>query len=284
MIKQLRKLLWLIAALFAVDGYAHDVEIDGIYYNLDEENMTASVTFRGEDSGSYKNEYTGDVVIPSSITCYGKAYSVTSIENSAFWHCEGLTSITMPEGVTSIGAGAFDDCRSLTSINIPEGVTSIDSFTFYNCRSLTSVTIPEKVTSIGSYAFYCCHGLTSVTIPLSVTSIGEYAFRKCRGLTEVYSFNSVPPVVARIGCFFALHEDVVLYVPKGSVEAYRGADGWNEFVDIREFDTTDISSTEAVCGCEDVYYGLSGRRHMKPQRGVNIIRYSDGSTRKVLVK
>ena len=86
----------------------------------------------------------------------------TSIGNSAFSGCSGLTSITIPEGVTSIGDDAFAYCSGLIEITIPDSVTSIGSNMFYNCGGLTSITIGEGVTSIGSSAFYGCSGLTSV--------------------------------------------------------------------------------------------------------------------------
>ena len=109
----------------------------------------------------------------------------TSIRNSAFYDCSGLTSVTIPNSVTSIGDWAFAYCTGLTSIEIPNSVTSIGDRTFFGCSGLTSVTIPNSVASIGYGVFYGCSGLTSVTIPNSVTSIGDWAFSGCSGLTSV---------------------------------------------------------------------------------------------------
>ncbi len=103
--------------------------------------------------------------------------SVTRIGAGAFWGCDGLTSITIPNSVTSIGEWVFANCTGLTSITIPDSVTSIGGSAFGQCYGLTSITIPNSVTSIGDYAFYGCTGLTSITIPNSVTSIGYYAFK-----------------------------------------------------------------------------------------------------------
>ena len=111
--------------------------------------------------------------------------SVTSIGNSAFWCCSGLTSVTIPNSVTSIGDDAFGGCSGLTSVTIGNSVTSIGDCAFRWCSSLTSVTIGNSVTSIGDYAFLDCSRLTSVTIPNSVTSIGNEAFRGCYKLVEV---------------------------------------------------------------------------------------------------
>ena len=202
----------LLAILFLMVGakaFAYDAEINGIYYNFS--GTKATVTYLYYES-SNSPSYSGNVVIPASVTYNGETYtvtsigerafqncyrltsitipeSVTSIGEGAFYGCSGLTSITIPESVTSIGEGAFSYCSGLTSVTIPEGVTSIGSSAFSNCSGLTSITIPESVKSIGSSAFYDCSGLTSITIPEGVTSIGNPAFEGCRGLTEVY-FNA----------------------------------------------------------------------------------------------
>ena len=120
---------------------------------------------------------------------------VTQIGNGAFWDCNCLTSIIIPESVTSIGESAFRGCNSLTSITIPESVTSIEYAAFMGCNAITSITIPESVTSIGDYAFRGCSNLTSITIPESVSSIGEGAFFGCNAITSII----IPEGVTNIG-------------------------------------------------------------------------------------
>ena len=133
------------------------------------------------------NETTGEYVI----TFDGE---LTTIGDYAFYGCNSLTSVTIPDSVTTIGDGAFDGCESLTSVTIGDSVTMIGGYAFSNCYSLTSVTIPDSVTTIGEAAFTACTSLTSVTIPDSVTTIGDYAFRDCSRLTSVTIGDSVTTI------------------------------------------------------------------------------------------
>jgi len=134
--------------------------------------------------------YTGsetDLTLPES--CNGKNYAIYQY---AFYECDSLTSITIPDSVTSIGDSAFRFCSSLKAVTFEENsqLSSIGEDAFWICRSLSSITIPDGVTSIGDYAFYDCTGLTSVTIGSGVTSIGKYAFSSCDSLTSVTFKNT----------------------------------------------------------------------------------------------
>ena len=153
---------------------AHDFEVDGIYYNyLDKNEKAVEVTYKGDYGPDYFNEYSGSVIIPSIITYNGVTYSVSSIGDSAFENCTGLTSVTIPNSVATIGEYAFEYCTGLLSVTIPNSVAEIGNGAFKGCTGLTSVTIGNTVSSIGNGAFSGCTGLTSVDIPNSVTSIGS---------------------------------------------------------------------------------------------------------------
>ena len=123
----------ILSVFFSISASARVVEVDGIYYDIS--GTTATVT-----SG---NKYSGDIVIPESITFENSIYSVTSIGDYAFYDCSSLTSVTIPTSVTSIGDKAFYECSSLTSVTIPNSVTSIEDGAFVGCISLKYIIIPS---------------------------------------------------------------------------------------------------------------------------------------------
>ena len=169
-----KKIFCGITLFISISGFALTETVNGITWTYTVVNGVARVA-------GIPSSTSGVITIPTSLG----GYCVTSIGNSAFSRCNGLTSVTIPNSVTNIGSSAFYYCSGLTSVTIPNSVTSIGSSVFYYCSSLTSVTIPNSVTSIGSSAFGYCSGLTSVTVPNSVTNIAESTFNGCSSLTEI---------------------------------------------------------------------------------------------------
>ena len=169
--------------------------------------------------------------------------SVTSIERSAFAGCTGLTELTLPNSVTSIEDYAFVDCSGLEKITVDGGNKRYDSRD--NCNSIIDTEtntlivgcknsiIPNSVTSIGDSAFAGCTGLTELTLPNSVTSIEEKAFSDCSDLSKIISLAEIPPVCGS-GVFDGVNKtNCELIIPGGSVAAYKQAEGWKEFSNIR---------------------------------------------------
>ena len=161
----------------------------------------------------------------SSLTSIEIPDSVTGISYQSFYYCTSLSSINIPSGVTSIGYKAFYNCSGLTSINIPSGVTNINDETFRMCKGLTSIDIPDNVTRIGNSAFTLCNSITTCTIGNGVTSIGNDAFYSCYSLTSITVKSTTPPKV--YGGAFSNTNNCPIYVPSGSVDAYKAASGWS---------------------------------------------------------
>ena len=226
----------MLCASISASAYAFNS--DGIYYKiLSEEDRTVAVT-----SGNY--DYTVNIDIPRKVINNSKTYTVTSIEDKAFYFCESLTSVTIPNSVTSIEQEAFSGCRSLTSVTIGNSVTSIGDQAFEFCSSLTSVTIPNSVTSIGESAFYYCESLTSITIPNSVTSIGELAFSYCDILKTIYMQCEVP-IECEPRFSYSVLKESVLYIPTGTKTKYEKVDPWRNFWNIEEMEFSGIDGIEA---------------------------------------
>ena len=198
--------------------------------------------------------------------------------------CSGLTSLTLPSSVTKIGCYALTNCIGLTSLTLPSSVTEIGEGAFLNCRGLTNFTIPSGVTSIGHGAFFCCYGLISLTIPSSVTAIGSRAFNDCSGLTSIYAYMEKLPETGSnlfLGCDA---KNCTVYVPKGTGDAYFWS-SFGYFDKIVEFDATGINKVATSADAKEVSrYSANGQRLSAPAKGLNIVKYSDGSVKKVVVE
>ena len=160
----------------------------------------------------------------------------------------------------------------------------LGDYVFYGCSGLTSLTIPSSVTSIGDKAFYGCSELTSLTIPFSVTEIGWGAFRGCSGLTSIYVYpENLPELGIDIftGCDA---KNCTVYVPKGTYDAYKSSE-FGYFEKIVEFDATGIDKVTTSTNAKEVSrYSANGQRLSAPAKGLNIVKYSDGSVKKVAVE
>ena len=176
-------------------------------------------------------------------------------------------------------------CSGLTSLNLPDGITEIGDRAFYDCSGLTSLTLPAGITSIGRGAFNGCSGLTSLTLPDGVTSIYFDAFAGCSGLTSIYVYaEKVPKIDSKAFEGFDAKK-CTLYVPMGTSSDYWLSDFGDYFENIVEFDATGIDKTTISTDIEEVTrYSVNGQRLYAPTKGLNIVKYSDGSVKKVTVR
>ena len=285
------------------------------------------VTSIGDSAFGWCSELT-ELVLPNS---------VTSIVESAFAYCSGLEKITVesgnsrydsrdncnsiietatntliagcknsviPNSVTSIGNSAFEGCSGLTELTLPNSVTSIGEYAFKGCSGLTELTLPNSVTSIEWSAFWGCSGLTELTLPNSVTSIGWSAFWGCSGLSKITSLAEIPPVCGS-GVFDRVNKtNCELIVPIVSVIAYKQAEVWNEFSNIKGFSGVDVTEADgntirAIGNQIEIsgdftsveVYGINGALIYKgkdnvvtvPSAGIYLVHVA-GKTRKIVVE
>ncbi len=183
-----------------------------------------------------------------------------------------------------IGDLAFEGCSGLTSLTLPSGLTEIGSCTFRGCSGLTSLTLPSGVTKIGYYAFEGCSGLTSLTLPSGVTEIGYSAFEGCSGLTSIYVYTEKLPDMGRDVFDGCDAKKCTVYVPKGTYDDYWLSE-FGYFENIVEFDPTGINNVITSNDAKELSrYSLNGQRLSSPAKGLNIVKYSDGSVKKVAIQ
>ena len=221
----------------------------------------------------------------SGLTSLTLPAGITSIGDYAFHGCSRLTSLNLPAGITSINDDTVSGCSGLTSLTIPAGITSIGSGAFYGCRGLTSLNLPAGITSISYNAFYGCSGLTSFTLPAGITEIGSSAFYGCNGLASIYMYSEKVPKMGKDVFKDCDAKKCTVYVPKGTYDDYWLSDFGYYFENIVEFEATGIDKTTTSTDIEEVSrYSVNGQRLVGPTKGLNIVKYSNGSVKKVAVE
>ena len=147
---------------------------------------------------------------------------MTKVDEAAFYNCNKLTSINLPNTITEMVRSCFYKCSSLQTITLPSQLEKIGPYNFYYCTALESVSIPQSVTTIGEQAFFGCKALLSVTIPSNVTSIGQYAFSECEGLTSA-TINATALTTIPKDCFSRCKKMESVTIPSSVTTMGEGA-------------------------------------------------------------
>ena len=250
----MKKYIFLILLLSCGKVFgAEPIEVNGIWYYFNDNTLTASVTnSRGGNSVDI-NCYTGNIVIPTTITYNNKTYSITSILKRAFDSSSTLTSVVIPNSVTSIGDAAFSECIGLTSFSLPNSVTQIGKLVFsksglmspvYNARIFAYLppsfeghySIPDGIETIANGAFDGCDSLTSITIPSSVSNIKNY-YLECQNVHTVYYTGTIREWCLKNWDGSVLPSDYELYIQGEKV------------IDLAIPNTTTTINKGAFCGC-----------------------------------
>lgn len=168
----------------SITSIGTDAFYDTAYYN-NEENWEDGVLYSGKHLIRAKTSINGTYTIKDGTKC---------IASSAFYECDNLTSITMPESLTTMGSGVFWKCKKLENVVLSPNLTSIENWTFYECDNLSNIVIPDSTTSIGSSAFAYCKKLKTVQMGNRVASIGSQTFYECNSLQSI----TIPDGVKKI--------------------------------------------------------------------------------------
>lgn len=276
------KTLVLPLRLKSVNGH-HFSNCDSLYsISVDEKNPYLC----SDGSALYNKDKSELVFVYHTVRKMSIPSSVTKIGDYAFYNCTNLTSIELPSGVTEIGDYAFYNCTNLSSLTLPSGVKEIGFSAFQGCKSLTSVTIPSGVKYISSFTFYECESLRFINLPSDLKYIGEEAFEGCTGLTSIYAFMEKPCEIDETTFENETIINATLYVPKGSLLDYWDDNQWKKFMNIEEFDVTSIGSLNTnVNDVQEVSrYSDNGQRLNTPAKGLNIVKYNNGTVKKIMVK
>ena len=222
--------------------------INGLYYYLDDDALTAEVTFPRET-------YSGNVSIYSTVTYDGKTYTVKSIGENAFKGFSGVTSVSITSSVETIGNEAFYGCSGLTSFDL-KSVKVVGANAFYNCTGLTTLNIfyDNNLTTIGEFAFARCESLKEVSIPMNVTSIGRGAFSGCTGMTRFgHHTNCVITEIAE-GQLSGCSSLDIVYVPRTVTTI--GKNAYANCTNVREvnmYEGLKEIGESAFSGCTNLY-------------------------------
>lgn len=244
------------------------VQIGSLYYNLDTDSQTASVTYQQfQSSNNYPNMTS--VQVPSSVNYNNTLYTVTSIGEYAFYQSSNLQSITIPNTITTIGFQSFVACHNLTSFNVPNsGIITIENYAFAGC-GFTSIVIPNTVVKIGLRAFQNCSNLSSVTLGSGLTGMGEYVFYNSSNINKITCHAAIPPYLG--GAVFGELDltDISLYVPRGSVNVYLQTEQWQDFYTIKPippYIVTFVDYDETTLETQYVNEGESATTPATPSR------------------
>lgn len=206
-----------------------------------------------------------------------------------FVSCDSLKIVQLGESVERISESSFEACGNLESIDFPESLRFIEKSAFEDCKRLKEIKLPEGLLSVGGGrtdgAFSYCSALYRVELPSTLREIGYWAFRS-DGIMEVVSHITTPFPIDQYDFGGLCPREGTLTVPRGTKEVYLQTEGWNKFQNIIEEGNGDESAIEYIISKSTIpitIYNITGRK-TSGQRGLNIVRYSDGTVKKVILK
>ena len=143
---------------------------------------------------------------------------------------EELSKVVVPSSVTAIKRNTFVNCAGVTDVTIGNHVTAIGDQAFSNCEKLASVSVGDGVKTIGKQAFAACNSLEHVKLGRGVEMIATKAFTQSMSIADITCKATEPPVLGAKDCFpLIVYKKAEVTVPHGALDAYSGANFWNQF-------------------------------------------------------
>lgn len=297
-----------------VDGYKTDgilakLDLSGVkivkggtdYYTNPSDGETSGIL--RDNTIGYEMFYTcfalEEVVLPEGITeikddafsgCYNLVKvniptTVTKIGDAAFYHCSSIQEIEIPEGVTTLEDFTFSGCSSLTTVTLPSTLTKVERCVFYQNDALEEIEFPEGVTSIRLNTFGHCPKLRSVVLPSTLTSLADGVFLNCKAL-EALTLSSVTPPTCTANTFELVDlSKVTLYVSGAGKADYAAHAVWGQAGKIEAMDEEILAVEDLTAQPAQVtaVYTLSGTATGR-NKGISLVRMSDGTVKKVMIK
>jgi len=206
-----------------------------------------------------------------------------TIEDYAFDNCTACIELIIGKGVETIGYRSFRSLSSMTSVTMPDELIEIGEYAFHNCAALPELKLPNKLERINHWAFNNCVSLKTVELPASLVYMGAGSFNGNSAMETMISYADVPFEAAEIFTYEPQYTITTLKVPAGSAELYRNAPIWMKFTNIEEMPWSAVDAVKTTNEAHVVgIYTLDGKRLSEMQSGVNIVRMSDGTARKVI--
>lgn len=259
---------------------------------------------------------TGITEIPSNcftgcnaLTSVDLPEHVTSIGRGAYSYCKGLVSITLPGSIQAVGAQAFAGCSNLEKVVIPDNVTTLGEKAFQFDKKLKHVQIGKGVATLEKELFESCESLSSVELSEGLTAVKEFVFGNCSSLKTVtfpstlttlsnstgfgwspeslYFLGTQPATGERTNDepFYGLYTNTKVYVPESAFDDYKQSKVFKKFFEennLLTFNATGINTVKDSRIVPVMWFDLTGRQLCAPQKGINVVKMSDGSTRKIM--